>query len=167
MLSKATETSRIFVHRGPGYVRFLRAMTPELAFLVAFVGCARPPPPAFSCPGDAGSVGDPDAWATLTTGPFACTKNSDCCVIVNECTDVGQIVSAANKSAAEAAWPYCPNSCALCFPPAVQVGCVDGLCTGSEIFADAGMPWPTSYSHCGIDTETVPPGVERLGCGTQ
>jgi hypothetical protein len=95
-----------------------------------------------------GCQGDSATWAQLTAGPFACSTDADCCVIVNGCTNEAQVVSKANQAAAKAAWPYCENQCTDCIPPAVLVGCVGGTCVGQTV------PLPDASAdllmdHCG------------------
>lgn len=83
--------------------------------------------------------GDATTWAALTSGPITCTKNSDCCVILNGCLSAAQIVSEANQATAKSAWPYCDTHAGNhCIPPAIVVGCEDGECAGKEVdFSDA------------------------------
>jgi hypothetical protein len=108
--------------------------------------------------------GDQASWDSLTAGPFTCTHNSDCCVIVNGCINAAQVVSAANKNAAEAAWPYCENECTACIPPAIVVGCNNGVCTGTEIdFPDASTDLLSD--HCGVDGPAVTLGKLSFTCG--
>ncbi|MFO0550224.1 MAG: hypothetical protein U0271_17650 [Polyangiaceae bacterium] len=107
--------------------------------------------------------GDATTWAAITAQPIACTKNSDCCVVVNTCTSEAQVVHADDYPTAGAAWPYCDNDCNLCIPPAVNVGCVNGACTGEvdDQAVEAGM------DHCGVDNGPivpVNPGVS-FACG--
>jgi len=75
-------------------------------------------------------------------------------VIINDCTNEVQIVSAENQAAAKAAWPTCQNQCTGCIPTAVEVGCVGGVCGGEAV------PLPDASAdllmdHCG----TVPVGA--------
>ncbi len=108
--------------------------------------------------------GDQTTWDSLTAGPFTCNKNSDCCVIINGCTTEAQVVSAANRDAAKAAWPYCPNDCTNCIPPAVEVGCNNGVCTGTEVdVLDASADLLTD--HCGVDGPDVVLGQLSFACG--
>lgn len=112
-----------------------------------------------------GCLGDATVWAELTTGPITCSANADCCVIVNGCTNEAQIVAAADKTAAKAAWPYCDDLCTSCIPPAVEVRCDDGVCAGTVIpFPDASTD--LLQDHCGVDAPiTVTPGKLHFGCG--
>jgi hypothetical protein len=112
-----------------------------------------------------GCQGDSATWATLTAGPIACTQNSDCCVIVNGCISEAQIVSATNEAAAKTAWPYCESQCNDCIPPAIQVGCDNGVCAGTVVdFADASPD--LLMDHCGTDPPVNPvAGKLHFTCG--
>ncbi|MFO0757832.1 MAG: hypothetical protein U0359_15155 [Byssovorax sp.] len=109
--------------------------------------------------------GDATQWAALTQGPIACTKNSDCCVLVNGCYSQAQIVSAANEAAAKDAWPYCDSMCNDCIPPAIVVGCDNGTCAGKEVdFSDASPD--LLMDHCGEDPQVGLSSVKlHFGCG--
>ena len=108
--------------------------------------------------------GDATAWATLTQGPIACVKNSDCCVIVNGCTSEAQVVAAEHVAAAKAAWPTCDDACNRCIPPPTAVGCRDGACTGTVVdLADASPA--LMADHCGVDGPPVLIGGVHFGCG--
>ena len=113
---------------------------------------------------DAGTChGDSATWASLTQEPVACTKNADCCVIINKCLEQAQVVSAPNEAAAQAAWPYCDGVCTGCIEPVVDVGCVNGTCTGVRADRDdASVPHGT---HCGTDDNTVLEGQLHFSCG--
>jgi len=111
-----------------------------------------------------GCQGEMTTWMMLTAGPFMCTQNSDCCVIVNTCTNEAQIVSATNQAAAKAAWPYCENQCTSCIPPAIQVGCLGGVCVGQAV------PLPDASSdllmdHCGATPVGGTPDQLHFTCG--
>lgn len=112
-----------------------------------------------------GCQGNEATWASLTAGPIACTKSSDCCVIVNGCTNEAQIVSATNKAAAKTAWPYCQDHCTDCIPPAVEVACDNGVCAGRTVpFPDASAD--LLMDHCGVDMPiTITPTKLHFGCG--
>jgi hypothetical protein len=107
--------------------------------------------------------GDATEWAAITATPIACTKNSDCCVVVNGCLSEVQVVHADDFGAAGAAWPYCDNDCNDCIAPVVEVGCVDDVCVGDVL----PMSEENSDDHCGVDqTPVVPvdPG-QTFDCG--
>jgi hypothetical protein len=112
-----------------------------------------------------GCHGDATSWATLTAAPVACTKNSDCCVIINGCLSQAQIVSATNEAAAKGAWPYCDSMCNDCIPPAVVVGCDNGECAGKVVdFSDASPD--LLMDHCGVDPQVGLSNVKlHFGCG--
>lgn len=114
--------------------------------------------------GNCAHTGDATAWAGYTAGPITCQKNSDCCVIVNGCISAAQVVAAADKDKAKAAWPYCTDLCNACIPPAVVVGCVDGECTGTTVdLADAAAD--LMQDHCGEDGPVLPKGILHFSCG--
>jgi hypothetical protein len=114
--------------------------------------------------GNCAHAGDATAWAGYTAGPIACQKNSDCCVIINDCISAAQVVGAADKDKAKAAWPYCTDYCNDCIPPAVVVGCDNGVCTGTKVdFADASND--LMQDHCGVDGPTIPTGLLHFSCG--
>jgi hypothetical protein len=109
--------------------------------------------------------GDDAAWAKLTTGPIACTKNSDCCVVVNGCISASQVVGAAAVAAAKDAWPYCDKDCNDCIPPPLEVACNAGACSARVVdMSDAGQD--LFHDHCGVDP-TVIAEVTKLhfSCG--
>jgi len=118
---------------------------------------------------DAGCQGDDARWTSLTAGPIACTKNSDCCVIVNDCINAAQIVSASSETAAKAAWPYCTSQCTHCISPAVSVFCSGGTCAGTVVpigsLPDSGPN--LMADHCGVDGQAGTPANKLLfGCGS-
>lgn len=107
--------------------------------------------------------GDAAEWAAITATPIACTKNSDCCVVVNGCTNQAQVVAAGDFAAAPGAWPYCDDECTDCIPPVVDVGCVDGVCVGEALPPDGQF----GTSHCGEDVTTLDPlnPAQTFSCG--
>ncbi len=114
-----------------------------------------------------GCHGDAATWKALTAGPFPCTKSSDCCVIVNGCTNAAQIVGAKDEAAAKAAWSYCDAQCTACIPPAIEVGCNEGQCAGRVVdFADASSD--LLQDHCGVDPSVLTQTSKLLfSCGDQ
>ena len=115
--------------------------------------------------GGAECSGDEELFRVLTTGPFACERNSDCCVVIDSCLSEGRIVRAGDEPAALAAWPSCDDYCNDCIPPKVVVGCYDGFCSGTEI-DDEDFESPLRQTHCGTDDETMDPGADDVfGCG--
>ena len=112
-------------------------------------------PLASTTTGAGGSChGDDTQWKALTTGPVACQKNSDCCVIVNGCISAAQIVAEKDVAAAKGAWPYCDSECNNCIPPAIVVACNAGACTGKLVdFADGGAD--LIQDHCGVDPTVI------------
>jgi hypothetical protein len=119
-----------------------------------------------SSSGNAGGSchGDATVWAQVTAGPVACTTNSDCCVVINQCVNEAQIVSATNKTKASAAMDTC-GPCTACIPPAIQVGCDNGVCVGTVVdMSDAGPD--LMQDHCGVDTPIgFTPGKLAFSCG--
>lgn len=101
-----------------------------------------------------GCYGDPVAWKSLTTGPFACTKNADCCVVVNTCVNEAQVVAAKDRADAQEVWPFCGYMCADCLPPAVKVGCYQGFCAGVLVFGPDATP-DMREDHCGTEATSV------------
>lgn len=95
-------------------------------------------------------VGDAAAWAEASKGPFACAKNSDCCVVINTCVNEGQVVGADKKDAVKALWPYCTDACTKCIPPAIHVECLSGECVGYSDM-DINAPPELRADHCGVD----------------
>lgn len=113
--------------------------------------------------GGEGCYGDPEAFAEAIQ-PQACTKNSDCCVVLNGCVNEAQVVHASNKDAAKAAWPYCDNNCTDCIPPLVTVYCLEGTCVGRAEEPTGDFP----EDHCGVDEEPGTGGGnpgEHFTCG--
>jgi hypothetical protein len=108
--------------------------------------------------------GDATVWNQVTAGPITCTTNSDCCVVINGCTSTAQIVTATNQAKAKAAMDTCGN-CNNCIPPAIQVGCDNGVCVGTVVdFADGGMG--LTQDHCGVDAPIgFTPGKLSFSCG--
>ncbi|APR84729.1 Hypothetical protein A7982_10078 [Minicystis rosea] len=86
-------------------------------------------------------------------------------MIINGCLSQAQIVAAAKKDQAKAAWPYCDSLCNDCIPPAIQVGCDNGVCAGTVVdFADASTD--LLMDHCGIDAPVgATPNKLHFGCG--
>lgn len=109
--------------------------------------------------------GDATKWASITQGPFACTKNSDCCVVVNGCVNQAQVVSKQDyDNGAANQWPYCDKDCTACIAPAVDVVCSGGQCglvQRDPLDASPGQ----STSRCGVDTTPVVGTLHPLlGC---
>lgn len=115
---------------------------------------------------DAGQCsGDSQAWDAILAHPLTCTKNSDCCVIINTCLYEAQVVTESDFAAdAGALWPTCVNQCTHCVAPDVAVGCSNGTCTAVTAPTDAGV-MGSQESHCGDDSIAVPAGETHLGCG--
>jgi hypothetical protein len=113
--------------------------------------------------GGATCHGDDAQWASVTQSPIACTKNSDCCVVLNFCLSAAQVVHASNVSAAKDSWPYCESECNDCIPPEVTVFCLDQQCVGVSVEEPTGDP----ADHCGIDGMPGTGGTtgEHFGCG--
>ena len=107
--------------------------------------------------------GDQASWAAVTQTPIACTKNSDCCVIINYCLSEAQVVHATDVDAAKTAWPYCDADCNDCIPPDVEVFCLDNQCVGVASEPTGG----DVVDHCGIDENPGTGGTtgEHFGCG--
>jgi len=104
--------------------------------------------------GGEGCLGDPQAWNGIQKENISCTKNSDCCLVINGCLGEGQVVHASDYQLAQQVWPYCPDDgCVQCLPPFVEVACVDGSCVG-EATDWNGEP-NMEESHCGVDDEPV------------
>ena len=119
--------------------------------------------------GGGACLGDPGVWETIDKGgPIDCTKNSDCCVVINTCLAEAQVVSAADYEKAQTSWPYCPDSgCANCLAPYVDVRCSGDECVGYLPPENPGMPPPAATNHCGDDA--APPmlgvGLLHFACG--
>jgi hypothetical protein len=113
--------------------------------------------------GGATCHGDVAAWEAATQAPIACTKNSDCCVVINLCVSEAQIVHASNADAAKAAWPYCDLDCKDCIPPEVSVFCHNSQCVGIAGEPSGSLP----MDHCGVDDEPGEGGGsgEHFSCG--
>ncbi|MFO0550225.1 MAG: hypothetical protein U0271_17655 [Polyangiaceae bacterium] len=113
--------------------------------------------------GGAGCHGDSVAWAAITAEPIACTKNSDCCVVVNGCLSSVQVVHADDFATAGDLWPFCDTECNDCIAPVVNVGCVNGECVGD---IDT-MSSDDSVDHCGVDAGPLVPINPNVafGCG--
>jgi hypothetical protein len=111
--------------------------------LAGLVGCAPPSSQGASDAGsDAGCKGDPEEWAAILSEPLTCTRNSDCCVAVNECLEQAIVVTAPNVDRAQTAWYSCFPGCNGCVRPSVSASCVNGQCVGHP--DDGG-------SRCGVD----------------
>jgi hypothetical protein len=118
--------------------------------------CYTPSACEATCTGDAG------AWSAILALPLTCTQNSDCCVVINDCTNQAQVVPASAYATAAAVWPSCSNQCTGCIPPAVSVACVAGQCVGqASTTSQAGM------SSCGAgDAGLASPAATTLfSCG--
>jgi hypothetical protein len=108
--------------------------------------------------------GDKTKWAAAT-GTISCSRNSDCCVVINSCVNAAQVVSKQDYDSGIAdQWAYCDNDCNFCMVPAVDVVCSNGQCGLRELDpADASADKTTS--RCGVDsTPVVGPVKPLLGC---
>lgn len=117
--------------------------------------------------GTAGNCqGDATKWMAITQGPFPCTKNSDCCVVVNSCVNQAQVMLKTDydKGGADL-WPYCTDQdCTNCIPPAVDVVCDNGQCGLEELSPLDASP-DKSNDHCGVDSmPVVSPVKPTAGC---
>ncbi len=113
------------------------------------------------CPGDKG------AWQKLTAYPPVCQGSADCCVVMSGCLAQAQVVPAVHKDEVSAVWPYCDLDCVDCIPPAIEVGCVAGMCRGRVVPGEA-PDSPLRQDHCGDDLKVVDlsgAGGLHFGCG--
>lgn len=118
--------------------------------------------------GGAPCHGDAAAWTAATTLPIACEKNSDCCVIVNGCTNAAQVVHSTKLSSAKSNWPYCDNECTFCVAPAIAVECANKECVGYQLPDDPPPADALRKDHCGMDPDPplllMSPGAQFV-CG--
>jgi hypothetical protein len=121
---------------------------------------------------------------------IACTKDSDCCVVIDLCKNQGLVVGAEDRATVTeliSDWNAIQTAtgsreCNMCIPPPIEVSCgAAGFCVGAE----ASCAWDPALSsnHCGkaalsdsgcatatpLSTEPAAPGKRLqtvLGCGT-
>jgi hypothetical protein len=106
--------------------------------------------------GGVACYGDSAAWTAVTAEPVTCSKNSDCCVVVNSCLNAAHVFTAANTGKASASWPYCDNQCTDCIPPAVKVECSsEKKCVGYKVPLSDNPPPELSQDHCGVDEPPI------------
>ena len=112
--------------------------------------------------GGASCEGDPAAFAEAIQ-PLPCSKNSDCCVVLNSCSNEAQIVHASKAAVAKASWATCIEDCTDCIPPDVDVYCIENVCVGRANEATGEFP----VDHCGVDEEPGAGGGtgEHFSCG--
>jgi hypothetical protein len=86
---------------------------------------------------------------------FSCSSDSDCCVVVDECYAQAWLGTQAQKAEIESYIASLERTtCLSCIPPAVQVTCQSGQCTGIEVGVGTWPPSGLSATHCG----TLPNG---------
>ena len=91
--------------------------------------------------------------ATVTS--FPCRNDSDCCIAIDSCMATAYLYSKGPGGAGPPTMPiHNPgDGCLACIPPAVQVRCVSGQCTGEKI---SSYPSLLTVGHCGYIT--IPDG---------
>lgn len=88
---------------------------------------------------------------------ISCTTADDCCVVFDGCKGQGLVVGAADQAKVASLLEAAPeDACVKCVPPAIDVQCVGGKCTGVAMVPPAGGD-PTGVpeamkNHCGALT---------------
>jgi hypothetical protein len=105
-----------------------------------------------------------------------CRNDSDCCIVINQCTEVAYLYSKAPGATGPPSFPSNPTMCVPCIPPAIQVRCDVGRCVGQKV--SGVYSGPLLKDHCGPvaspDAGTLSPyqpayaGAQptSLGCGS-
>jgi hypothetical protein len=91
----------------------------------------------------------------LAADPVACTQDSDCCVVEDDCATTAYVVASKNADKAASLIASADQSqCTLCMTPLVQVSCsTTGQCVGERIdysclsASSSGFSYPGN--HCG------------------
>lgn len=91
--------------------------------------------------------------ATVTN--FPCRNDLDCCIVIDACLATAYLYSRGTGGAGPPTLPtHNPGDmCLACIPPAVQVHCVSGQCTGEKLSTYSSQ---LTVGHCG--TIAVPDG---------
>jgi hypothetical protein len=91
--------------------------------------------------------------ATVTS--FPCRNDLDCCIAIDSCMATAYLYSKGPGGAGPPTMPtHNPgDGCLPCIPPAVQVRCLSGQCTGEKISSYSSQ---LTVGHCG--TITIPDG---------
>lgn len=113
--------------------------------------------------------------ATFANGQAPCQTASDCCVVVNDCSNTAYVVGLEDKDAAteavaaESAGQEAIGHCTACIAAYVQVSCQDGKCAGVELDVRQGpVDERLAEDHCGT-VEDIPQTStdygSMFGCG--
>ena len=99
----------------------------------------------------------PIADTAAAVASFPCRNDSDCCIAVDSCMAMAYLYSKGPGGAGPPTMPvHNPgDGCLPCIPPAVQVRCVAGQCTGEKLSTYSSSSSLTS-AHCG--TIAIPDG---------
>jgi hypothetical protein len=123
----------------------------------------------------AGSGGAPqtprEQAATYARSDIACTVDSDCCVVVDNCLDTGYLVAATDRDQVRALLDGASmDRCLACIPPSVQIACEASRCVAKIVSNDDPKTPPPDelrQDHCGsLDTNApMSPVGSEFGCG--
>ena len=135
-------------------------------------------------PGEVG-VSDPDGGADPDGGDvgevgsqlnqaFPCTRDSDCCTVVDGCMARAYLYSKGVGASPAPAIPPNNGMCLSCIPPSIQLRCEAGTCVGEKvqgsdsrlIEAHCGyIPLTDASFHLSIDASVQPPKTS-WSCGS-
>jgi hypothetical protein len=103
---------------------------------------------------------------------IACTVDTDCCVVTDDCTQSAVVVSAADKDTVANLYRSADmNRCTACIAQLVEVACQSGVCVGTLLDfpgPGGGNPDPRlAADHCGSINSSLPPKSTGsiFGCG--
>lgn len=92
---------------------------------------------------------------------FACHTDSDCCTLVDTCAAVAYLYSKASAGPLPTPRPY-TGTCLPCAAPAIQLRCVDGMCTGEKLSQYEQHDYRLTEAHCGSLTVATDAGLGRV-----
>lgn len=156
-------------------MRRLHCLVAPTLLLVALAGACSDDSSSTGAAGAAGAAGSAGAAGAadvrvqvkaMARDDLPCTTADDCCVVVDGCRATAYVVSATDRASAESLLSSAPNdACLKCVTPAIEVGCQNGRCVGTEIPASTAPP-TLRQNHCGgTNAGAGGAAVHVLGCG--
>jgi hypothetical protein len=97
-----------------------------------------------------GAEDDRDQVAQYATDPIACTQDSDCCVVNDDCRTTAYLVASKDSAAVSSLIASADKSmCQRCVTPLMQASCVAGTCVGERIDLSCRDQLTYPGNHCG------------------
>ena len=131
--------------------------------------------PALGEAGDASpETGDAGDAGIQLNRVFSCTKDTDCCTVVDTCSAMAYLYSRGVGASPAPSIPPNNGMCVPCIQPAIQLRCQDGTCMGEKVStsdnklmaAHCGyIPQADAGFHAPVDA-SVQPAKTSWSCGS-